>query len=198
MEIKVGKDCLSLLYITAVKRPVHALLESHLQSYLVPNRTPSHSCRVYSIPDLLPRDNVSLIEQKIHSDRMTSTNLTFCTPDHTGSRHQQPCSRAMVLISWMVGNSEVIRCSCRAVFLSGQTLNPILYMIHSLLLCKQPRAISYTAVAPSTHLDSSWTLLTGTEKGSNELCTVQHSHILFQCHVTNFQRLSEAKQLQQS
>ena len=88
MEVKVGKDC-SLLYITAVQQPVHALLESHLQSSFGPqvHIWPQLQGIQYTILDCLPSDNVSLIEQKIHSDHKISTNkLTFCMPHHTGRR----------------------------------------------------------------------------------------------------------------
>ena len=66
MEVKFGKDCFSLLYITAVQQPVHALLESHLQSSFGPQMYiwPQLQGIQYTILDCLPSDNVSLIEQK--------------------------------------------------------------------------------------------------------------------------------------
>ena len=106
------------------------------------------------------------------------TNLTFCTPDHTGSRHQQPRSRAMVLISWMAGISEIIRCSCRAVFLSGQTLNSILYMIHSLLLRKQPLVLFHIQL---WHLVHTWISLELFSQGLRrvQMSSVQCSTVIF-------------------
>ena len=66
MEVKFSKDYFSLLYITAVQQPVHALLESHLQSSFGPQMHiwPQLQGIQYTILDCLPSDNVSLIEQK--------------------------------------------------------------------------------------------------------------------------------------